>query len=103
MALMDTTRATSPPREIALDLYRSAAVVTVVIGHWLLSVMTYRDGEFGRDNPLVLLPWTQWLTWGFQVVPVFFAVAGYASAVSWSRRDAATSRQEWVRRRVART
>ena len=48
---------------------------------------SYRDGEFGRDNPLVLLPWTQWLTWGFQVVPVFFAVAGYASAVSWSRRD----------------
>lgn len=75
----------------------------VVIGHWLLSVMTYRDGEFGRDNPLVLLPWTQWLTWGFQVVPVFFAVAGYASAVSWGRRDATTSRQDWVRRRVART
>jgi surface polysaccharide O-acyltransferase-like enzyme len=103
MALMDTTRATSPPRETALDLYRCAAVMIVVIGHWLLSVMTYRDGEFGRDNPLVLLPWTQWLTWGFQVVPVFFAVAGYASAVSWSRRDDATSRQEWVRRRVART
>ncbi len=100
---MDTTAAPSPPREIALDLYRSAAVMLVVIGHWLLSVMTYRDGEFGRDNPLVLLPWTQWLTWGFQVVPVFFAVAGYASAVSWSRRGAATSRQEWIRRRVART
>lgn len=100
---MDTTRASSPPREIALDFYRSAAVMCVVIGHWLLSVMTYRDGEFGRDNPLVLLPWTQWLTWGFQVVPVFFAVAGYASAVSWSRRDVSTSRQDWVRRRVART
>lgn len=76
----------------------------VVIGHWLLSVMTYRDGEFGRDNPLVLMPWTQWLTFGFQVVPVFFAVAGYASAVSWARRDPGTeSRQDWVRRRVART
>ncbi|VEG56175.1 putative transmembrane protein [Mycolicibacterium aurum] len=100
---MDTTRASTPPREVALDLYRSAAVMIVVIGHWLLSVMTYRDGEFGRDNPLVLLPWTQWLTWGFQVVPVFFAVAGYASAVSWSRRDGATTRQEWIRRRVART
>ena len=103
MTLMDTTRASSPPREIALDLYRSTAVMFVVVGHWLLSVMTYRDGEFGRDNPLVLLPWTQWLTWGFQVVPVFFAVAGYASAVSWGRRDVSTSRQEWVRRRVART
>ncbi|MGE2833456.1 acyltransferase family protein [Mycobacterium sp. SMC-4] len=101
---MDTTRASAPARELALDLYRSAAVMLVVIGHWLLSVMTYRDGEFGRDNPLVLMPWTQWLTWGFQVVPVFFAVAGYASAVSWARRDPATaSRQEWVRRRVART
>jgi surface polysaccharide O-acyltransferase-like enzyme len=105
MALMDTdaTRASTPPREIALDLYRCAAVILVVIGHWLLSVMTYRDGAFGRDNPLVLLPWTQWLTWGFQVVPVFFAVAGYASAVSWGRRDDTTSRQDWIRRRVART
>ncbi|BBX67593.1 acyltransferase family protein [Mycolicibacterium psychrotolerans] len=95
----------SPPREHALDLYRSAAVMLVVIGHWLLSVMTYRDGTFGRDNPLVLMPWTQWITWFFQVVPVFFAVAGYASAVSWGRlpADAGTAaRQEWIRRRVAR-
>ena len=102
---MDSTTAPSPAREIALDLYRSAAVMIVVIGHWLLSVMTFRDGEFGRDNPLVLMPWTQWLTWFFQVVPVFFAVAGYASAVSWSRLpvDGSTTRQEWIRRRVART
>ncbi len=102
---MDDSRASSPPREIALDLYRSSAVILVVIGHWLLSVMTYRDGEFGRDNPLVLLPWTQWITWFFQVVPVFFAVAGYASAVSWGRlgADGTTSRQQWIRRRVART
>ncbi|CAN3129594.1 acyltransferase family protein [Mycobacterium sp. smrl_JER01] len=100
---MDDTRASAPARELALDLYRSCAVMLVVIGHWLLSVMTYRDGAFGRDNPLVLMPWTQWITWGFQVVPVFFAVAGYASAVSWARRDTGTTRQEWIRRRVART
>lgn len=105
---MDTTRASAPARELALDLFRSAAVMLVVIGHWLLSVMTYRDGAFGRDNPLVVMPWTQWLTWGFQVVPVFFAVAGYASAVSWANRGRnpsarPESRQDWVRRRVART
>ncbi len=95
-----------PAREGALDLYRSAAVLLVVIGHWLLSVMTYRDGSFGRDNPLVLMPFTQWITWFFQVVPVFFAVAGYASAASWERlpADAGTAgRQDWIRRRVART
>ena len=102
---MDDGITTSPPREFALDLYRSSAVVLVVIGHWLLSVMTYRDGEFGRDNPLVLMPWTQWVTWFFQVVPVFFAVAGFASAVSWARSatGGAVSRQQWIRRRVART
>lgn len=102
---MTESTAASPPREHALDLYRSAAVILVVIGHWLLSVMTYRDGTFGRDNPLVLMPRTQWITWFFQVVPVFFAVAGYASAVSWGRvpADAGTAaRQEWIRRRVAR-
>ena len=104
---MNDMPASRPPREVALDLYRFGAVVIVVIGHWLLSVMTYRDGEFGRDNPLVLMPWTQWLTWFFQVVPVFFAVAGYASAVSWARMDAdehhAVSRQDRIRARVART
>jgi len=102
---VDDTKASSHPREIALDLYRSSAVILVVIGHWLLSAMTYRNGEFGRDNPLVLMPWTQWLTWFFQVVPVFFAVAGYASAASWARlrTDGTTSRQDWIRRRVART
>lgn len=101
-----TTANPTPRREGALDLYRSAAVVLVVIGHWLLSVMTYRDGSFGRDNPLVLMPFTQWITWFFQVVPVFFAVAGYASAASWERlpADAGTAgRQDWIRRRVART
>ncbi|MBX7430577.1 acyltransferase [Mycobacterium sp. Y57] len=102
---MNDRPAPAPQRERALDLYRSAAVVIVVIGHWLLSVMTYRDGAFGRDNPLVLMPWTQWITWFFQVVPVFFAVAGYAGAVSWTRRDAEgrSSRQDRIRHRVTRT
>lgn len=101
---MNDAATTGPTRELALDLYRSAAVILVVIGHWLLSVMTYDDGTFGRDNPLVLMPWTQWLTWVFQVVPVFFAVAGYASAVSWARFEAegTATRQEWLRRRVSR-
>jgi fucose 4-O-acetylase-like acetyltransferase len=101
---MHDARTTQSSRELSLDLYRSAAVLLVVIGHWLLSVMTFKDGEFGRDNPLVLMPWTQWLTWGFQVVPIFFVVAGYASAGSWERfqADGGGSRQDWLRRRIAR-
>jgi surface polysaccharide O-acyltransferase-like enzyme len=88
-------------RESSADLYRVAAVVVVVIGHWLLAAVTYRGGRFGYDEVLVEMPWTQWLTWIFQVVPVFFVVAGYANAASWTRwSDAGGERREWLRHRI---
>ncbi len=75
-----------------------------MLGHWLASSLTYHDGRFGRQNPLVDQPWTQWLTWGFQAVPTFFMVAGYATAVSWAHRRGTDgfSRQNWLRHRLAR-
>jgi surface polysaccharide O-acyltransferase-like enzyme len=89
-------------RELSADLYRVLAVLIVVTGHWLVSVVTYRAGQFGNDYPLAVLPWTQWLTLVFQVVPVFFLVGGYASAASWTRWHAeGDGRQlDWVRGRV---
>jgi surface polysaccharide O-acyltransferase-like enzyme len=91
-----------PARELSADLYRVLAVLIVVIGHWLVSVVTYRDGGFGNDYPLAVLPWTRWLTLIFQVVPVFFLVGGYASAASWTRWTADGGRRssDWVRERV---
>ena len=96
--------ADGPVRNSAVDFYRVSGVVLIVLGHWLAGAVTYRDGAFGRQNPLVDLPWTQWLTWPFQAVPTFFLVAGYASAVSWTHRreTEGVSRQTWVRRRLAR-
>jgi surface polysaccharide O-acyltransferase-like enzyme len=93
-----------PARNLAVDFYRVFGVVLIVLGHWLAGSVTYRDGFFGRQNPLADQPWTQWLTWIFQAVPAFFLVAGYAAAVSWGHRRASDgmSRQTWVRRRLAR-
>jgi hypothetical protein len=93
-----------PARNLAVDFYRVSGVVLIVLGHWLAGSVTYHDGYFGRQNPLLDQPWTQWLTWPFQAVPTFFLVAGYAGAVSWAhRRDAeGVSRQNWVRHRLAR-
>jgi surface polysaccharide O-acyltransferase-like enzyme len=93
-----------PVRNLAVDLYRVSGVILIVLGHWLAGSVTYRDGSFGRQNPLMDQPWTQWLTWIFQAVPVFFLVAGYAAAVSWGRWRASDgmSRQTWVRHRLAR-
>lgn len=101
---MEQSTTITPVRNVAIDLYRVVAIVFVVLGHWLIAALTYRDGEFGRQEPLVALPWTQWLTWTFQVAPVFFVVAGYASALSWTRWHQYTrgSRQQWLRRRLAR-
>src|ERR1700759_3733615 len=94
----------APVRNLAVDFYRVAGVLLIVLGHWLAGSVTYHDGSFGRQNPLQDQPWTQWLTWIFQAVPVFFLVAGYAGAVSWSHRrgDGEMSSQTWVRRRLAR-
>ena len=93
-----------PVRNQAVDFYRVSGVVLIVLGHWLAGAVTYSDGSFGRQNPLVDQPWTQWLTWIFQAVPTFFVVAGYAAAVSWTHRrtNDELSRQAWVRRRLAR-
>ena len=97
-------RTNNPERNLAVDYYRVSGVVLIVLGHWLAGSVTYHDGQFGRQNPLVDLPWTQWLTWPFQAVPAFFLVAGYAGAVSWTHRHDTdgVSRQTWLQRRLAR-
>jgi fucose 4-O-acetylase-like acetyltransferase len=101
---MEHTNTARPVRNLAVDFYRVSGVVLIVLGHWLAGSVTYHDGYFGRQNPLVDLPWTQWLTWPFQAVPAFFLVAGYAGAVSWThRRDTNDMpRQTWLRHRLAR-
>jgi len=105
---MEDTEAARPARDLAVDYYRVSGVVLIVLGHWLLSCVTYHrgspQGAFGLQDPLADIPWTQWITWPLQAVPAFFLAAGYASAVSWAhRRDTGKmSRQTWVRHRVSR-
>ena len=101
---MDDVDSTRPDRNLAVDFYRVSGVVLIVLGHWLAGSVTYHDGSFARQNPLVDQPWTQWLTWPFQAVPTFFLVAGYAGAVSWGHRHDAggMSRRTWLRHRLAR-
>ncbi len=54
----------------------------VVTGHWLIVALYYEDGTLTTGDLLVVQPGTQWLTWVFQVMPIFFIVGGYANAVS---------------------
>ncbi|MGE2815167.1 acyltransferase family protein [Mycobacterium heidelbergense] len=101
---MDHANTARPTRNLAVDFYRVSGVVLIVLGHWLAGSVTYHDGQFGRQNPLVDMPWTQWLTWPFQAVPTFFLAAGYAGAVSWAHRHDTDGmpRPIWLRHRLAR-
>ncbi|OBK78489.1 acyltransferase [Mycobacterium sp. 1274761.0] len=94
-----------PDRDLSVDFYRVSAIGLVVVGHWLAASATYRDGEFDMQNVLQEMPWTQWLTLAFQVIPAFFLMAGYASSVSWTRlrESDSESPQHWLRFRLSRT
>lgn len=81
---------TPESRNRLVDFLRAASILAVISGHWLLTAPYLVDGELTLGNILELAPFTEWLSWVFQVMPIFFLVGGYANAVSWraAQRDA---------------
>ncbi len=73
---------TPADRNRYVDFLRAASILVVITGHWMIAATYYRDGALEPGDILALQPWTQWLTWLFQVMPIFFFVGGYANAVS---------------------
>ena len=99
----DLAAATPPYRNKYVDLLRAFAIVAVVLGHWVVTAVTVRDGNLGWVNLLTTERWTHPLTWLFQVMPVVFLVGGYANAASWaSHRGRGGSTAAWVRARALR-
>ncbi|WP_063750097.1 acyltransferase family protein [Kitasatospora cheerisanensis] len=87
-----------------VDLLRALAIVLVVIGHWLITALEREpDGSLAAPELMVAVPWTQWLTLVFQIMPVFFLAGGYAAAGSWSRcRAEGGTAAGWIRGRALR-
>jgi surface polysaccharide O-acyltransferase-like enzyme len=73
---------TPPDRNRYVDFLRALSILAVISGHWLIATAYYHDGELTPGHLLSIQPWTRWLTWLFQVMPIFFIVGGYANAVS---------------------
>ena len=73
---------TPQERNRYVDFLRSLSILVVIIGHWLIATAYYVDGTLTSEHLLKTQPQTQWLTWIFQVMPIFFIVGGYANAVS---------------------
>lgn len=85
------------------DLLRVVAIGGVLYGHWLLISIGYRAGRLSGVNALDYVGWGRWVTWLFQVMPVFFLVGGYVNARSWpAHRERGESWTRWVRDRALR-
>ena len=71
-AARDLAERTPASRNRYVDFLRAVSILAVVVGHWLIAAPAYRDGALVLGHMLDISPWTRWLTWGFQVMPVFF-------------------------------
>jgi fucose 4-O-acetylase-like acetyltransferase len=91
-------------RDRYVDFLRAWAILLVVLGHWLITALVRGDGgEISAPELLATVPWTRWLTLGFQVMPLFFLAGGNAAAGSWSRCSAAGGTAAgWVAQRSLR-
>ncbi len=73
---------TPEARNRYVDFLRSVSILAVIIGHWMIATAYVVDGEMSAGHLLVGRPQLNWLTWIFQVMPIFFIVGGYSNAVS---------------------
>lgn len=90
-------------RERYVDFLRAAAILVVVFGHWLVQAPYMTDTGLAITTMLGVLAWTHLLTWGVQVMPIFFIVGGYSNYVSWeaAERDH-RGYADWVHARLRR-
>jgi len=73
---------TPSDRNRYVDFLRAVSILVVITGHWLIAALYFNSGSLTLGSLFVIQPNTQWLTWLFQVMPIFFIVGGYANAVS---------------------
>lgn len=92
-----------PERNRYVDFLRAMSILAVASGHWLVAAPYLRDGAVVGGHLLGIVPWTQWITWLFQVMPVFFLVGGFANGASWAAtRRGGGGWAEWFAGRVKR-
>lgn len=94
---------TPEARNRLVDFLRAASILAVISGHWLLAAPYVVDGVLRMGNMLELASFSRWLSWGFQVMPIFFLVGGYANGVSWqAARNKGKTYASWLDSRMRR-
>ncbi len=96
---------TPDSRNRYVDFLRAVSILFVIVGHWLITTAVFdkTTHTFTPQLALDIIPWTEWLTWVFQVMPIFFIVGGYSNAISLdSARKKRATYSEWLTGRLHR-
>ncbi len=108
-SLADLAGQAKSDRNRAVDFYRAVAMCAVAFGHWAAVSLTIgASGAVEGGNALEFAPQMQWITWLFQVMPLFFVVGGFSSAISLDSHNRSNDGakggrpQDWVIARLRR-
>ncbi|MFG3717093.1 acyltransferase [Streptomyces massasporeus] len=95
--------ATPPGRDRAVDALRAAAVLGVVLGHWLVTALVSDGRTLRTASPLQHMPWLAPISWMFQTLAVFFLVGGHvATRGHASARARGVPYHQWLTGRLTR-
>ncbi|MFJ4818229.1 acyltransferase [Streptomyces sp. NPDC088801] len=95
--------ATPPGRDRAVDALRAAAVLGVVLGHWLVTALVSDGRALRTASPLQHMPWLTPVSWMFQTLAVFFLVGGHvATRGHASARARGIPYHRWLTARLSR-
>ena len=94
---------TPPTRNRYVDFLRAASIMVVVLGHWLMAAAYVNNGKAELGHLLDLSPWSHWLTWTLQVMPIFFIVGGFSNSITWQKaQQSGKAYSEWLDSRFRR-
>lgn len=94
---------TPATRDRYVDFLRAVSILVVVVGHWFIGMIYWRDGVIGTTSAIGVTSWAWLVTWVLQVMPIFFFVGGFSNLVtydSFQRKGQPTL--AWLRTRLAR-
>ncbi|MGW0861191.1 acyltransferase family protein [Streptomyces sp. NPDC002611] len=96
-------RATPAGRDRAVDALRAAAVLGVVLGHWLVTALVSDGSALRTASPLRDMPWLTPVSWLFQTLAVFFLVGGHVATRGYAAaRARGVPYHRWLTGRLTR-
>ncbi|MDQ4028223.1 MAG: acyltransferase [Actinomycetota bacterium] len=103
MTLEGLASRTPAGRDRYVDFLRAFSICTVVLGHWFIALLWWRNETIGVHNVVGVTSGLWLATWVLQVMPLFFFVGGFSNLKTFNAaRRKGEAYAQWLRNRAAR-